>query len=167
MVDLLTPHFTLAELTVTTRTDTGDVDKDGDTAERIPNAPNPLQRAALVDVCRLLEIVRAHFGAPVVVHSGFRSPAVNAAVGGSPTSQHMRGEAADFHVAGVDLETVWRWIAVESGMRFGQLILEGRDPARPTWIHLSIRGTRAPERCQEVMRWDASGGYKRVRPEDL
>lgn len=150
----LSPHFTLDEMTVTTRTDSGDVDRDGDRTETIPNDPPAKERASLTEVCLLLEAVRARFGRPIIVHSGYRSPAVNAAVGGSTTSQHMKGEAADFHVDGVDLKTVWRWIGWESGLRFGQLILEGSKPAHPTWIHLSIPGDRSADRCGEVMEYD-------------
>lgn len=144
----LTPHFALAELT---HTGTG-----------IPNEAPASVVPKLVQVATLLEAVRAHFGAPVIVHSGYRSPAVNAAIGGaSKTSQHMLGEAADFHVEGVDLEAVWRWIGWDSGLAFGQVILEGHRPDRPSWVHLSIPGSRPPERCGEILRFDGTS-YHRV-----
>lgn len=112
----------------------------------------------------LLEPIRAHFGAPVIVHSGFRGNRLNRAIKGSKTSQHMKGEAADFHVVGVALKDVWQWIAYDSGMEFGQLILEGISAGAPTWIHLSLgRGYRQPSKCGQVMTWDAERGYTLVR----
>jgi hypothetical protein len=138
----LSPHFTLEEL-CSTRTG-------------LPNQPTDAALASLRSVAELLEAVRAHFGRPILVHSGYRSPAVNAAIGGAKTSQHMKGEAADFHVDGVSLEDVWRWIGWDSGLKFGQLILEGASPARPTWIHLSVPGDRSPDRCGEVMKYDGT-----------
>ena len=120
----LSPHFTLSELTRT--------------ASGLPNVPTDAEVKALtVLATTLLEPVRARFG-PVSIHSGYRGPAVNAAIGGSKTSQHMKGEAADFHCPGATLEHVMRWIVVESGLRYGQVILEGHAPGEPTWIHLSL-----------------------------
>lgn len=80
----------------------------------------------------LLEEVRDEFGA-VVVLSGFRAPALNAAVGGSPHSQHMRGEAADFFVPDASLPKVFAWLK-NSGLVFHQLIYY---PDRH-FIHVSL-----------------------------
>lgn len=119
----LSPNFYLAELTVS------------DTAERygISNAPDTLALQNLFKLAALLEEVRAALGnKAVLVSSGYRGPEVNAKVGGSKTSDHMRGEAADFRAPGFGspLE-VCRAIA-KSGIKFGQLIWEG------TWVHLSL-----------------------------
>jgi len=143
MTDRLSPHFALAELT---RTATG-----------LPNTPTAEHLAALTALCStLLEPVRLRFG-PVSIHSGYRSAAVNAKIGGSPTSQHMRGEAADFHVPGVALETVYRWIVAESGLRFGQVILEGHTVGEPTWIHLSLgEPWRVGSSCRQALTFDGS-----------
>lgn len=107
---------------------------------------------------RMIQNIRDYFDSPLIVHSGFRCPALNIKVGGSPTSQHMHGEAADFHVANTPLEVVFGWIRI-SGLQWGQLILEG-DP--PSWIHMSIPGGRDPKRCQQVMTWTAADGYRLV-----
>lgn len=100
----------------------------------------------------LLEPVRAKYG-PVKIHSGFRGPAVNAAVGSkSSTSQHTKGEAVDFSVPGHKLEDVFRWIVTQSGIQFGQAILEGKQAGVPTWIHLSLgKPYRAADRCQQAL----------------
>lgn len=157
----LTPHFTLGEMTTTTRRDVVDLDHDGDHDELLPNTPTDAERAKLVKVCEMLEVVRAHFGRPIAVHSGYRSPAVNAAVKGSKTSQHMKAEAADFHVDGVPLVEVFDWIRKQSGMRWSQLILEGNSPAHPTWIHIGLADYWSGE-PQQVLRFDGTR-YSRVR----
>ena len=137
----LSPHFTLAELT---RTSSG-----------LANVPTDAEVKALKALCAtLLEPVRAKFG-PVSIHSGYRGPAVNAKIGGSKTSQHMRGEAADFHCPGATLEHVMRWIVTESNLHYGQVILEGHTAGEPTWIHLSL-GTpwRLGSACMQALTFD-------------
>lgn len=122
----LSQHFTLAELTFS------------QTAARrgIDNTPNAEQIAALRLLCiEVLEPVRRHYGRPVFVSSGFRSPALNRAIGGAATSQHSRGEAADFTVAGVGVLEVARWM--HRHLHYDQLIYEfGR------WVHVSYREGR-------------------------
>ena len=124
---ILSKHFTLAELTVTT---TG-----------LPNQPSsPEVITRLRKVCvHVLEPVREHFGKSVIVHSGYRSPAVNKAVRGSPTSQHCKGEAADFHVSGVTVLEVAQWLSA-SDIDYDQLILENYIAGMSTsgWVHCSF-----------------------------
>jgi hypothetical protein len=104
----------------------------------------------------MLEPLRARFG-PVSIHSGYRSAAVNAQIGGSATSQHMRGEAADLHVAGFTLQAVFDWLRHESGLPFGQIILEGHTPAAPSWIHLSLGEPWRPvATCRQALTFDGS-----------
>jgi hypothetical protein len=125
----LSPHFTFEELTRTGQTALQEANR------REAQAVMP----ALSALCStLLEPIRTKFG-PVSIHSGFRGPAVNTAIGGSKTSQHMSGQAADFHCPGATLDQVMRWLCLESGLPFGQVILEGRSPDKPpTWIHISL-----------------------------
>ena len=139
----LSPHFTLAELT---RTSSG-----------ITNVPTDAEVKALSALCTtLLEPVRAKFG-PVSIHSGYRGPAVNASIGGSKTSQQMRGEAADFHCPGATLETVMRWIVTESNLHYGQVILEGHAPGEPSWIHLSLGSPwRLGSACMQALTFDGT-----------
>jgi hypothetical protein len=146
----LSEHFTLSEMT---RTSSG-----------IANVPTDAEVKALTVLCTtLLEPVRNRFG-PVSIHSGYRGPAVNAAIGGSKTSQHMRGEAADFHCPGATLETVMRWIVVESGLSYGQVILEGHTKGEPTWIHLSLGAPyRLGSSCMQALVFDGKN-YTPYKP---
>lgn len=144
MPDRLSPHFTLRELARTDHRKHADAN--------LAAASEPEVRARLGALAStLLEPIRVHFGKPVVIHSGFRSPALNKAIGGSKTSQHMKGEAADFHVVGVPLREVWEWVA-RSALPFGQLLLEGYVGGEPSWIHLSLGAPyRDPSKCGQVM----------------
>ena len=84
---------------------------------------------------KILDPLRELWGAPIYVNSGYRSPAVNAAVGGVKNSQHLRGEAADI-TAGTpkENERLLGMIA-NSDYDFDQLI----DEKNYTWIHVSIK----------------------------
>ena len=70
--------------------------------------------------------------------SGYRSPALNKAVGGSKTSQHCNGQAADFESTRISNPNLAKWI--EKNLRFDQLILEFYDGEDPNsgWIHCSM-----------------------------
>lgn len=125
--EMLSPHFSLAEMTAT---QTG-----------LPNVPSAAQKAALIALCNtVLEPIRAKFG-PVRVTSGFRSRAVNMAVRGSASSQHCNGEAADIEVRGVSNYELALWIS--NNLKFDQLILEFYTPGDPNsgWVHVSFRTT--------------------------
>jgi len=143
----LSPHFALAEMVATSQRALAA----RNAAEAVPYT------ASLRALCEtLLEPVRARFG-PVSIHSGFRCPALNAAIGGSKTSQHMRGEAADFHCVRASLEEVMRWIVQDSGLAYGQVIAEAHRPGPPTWIHLSLGAPwRDAARCGQALRYDGT-----------
>lgn len=89
-----------------------------------------------VDLCvNVFEPIRAHLGRPIKINSGYRSPALNRAVGGAKTSQHVKGEAMDLNIK--DKETFY-WIV--DNIDFDQCILEHPDAnGNPSWIHISYR----------------------------
>lgn len=130
----LSPHFTLAEMTRSA------------TASRrgLDNTPSPAVIAALKGLCEnVLEPVRLHFGRPVIVTSGYRSPEVNRAARGARNSQHTRGQAADFTVPGVGNLDLCQWIM--RNLNYDQLIYEFGEAG---WVHCSwIDG---PLRNQEL-----------------
>jgi len=84
----------------------------------------------------VVQKVRDNFG-PTVINSGYRGPALNEAVGGSKTSQHCKGEAADIEVPGVPNADVAQWIVDNTD--FDQVILEFYTPGIPDsgWVHVS------------------------------
>lgn len=137
----LSPNFTLAEAT-----------KSQEAARRgLANTPDPATIARMKAVCaEILEPVRAHFGRPVVINSFYRSPAVNAAVGSKPGSQHEKGEAVDFEVPGVDNAVVAAW--VRDNLTFDQLILEFYEPGQPSsgWVHCSYKDNACRGECLTI-----------------
>ena len=125
----ITPNFSLAELTRTSRP--------------YSNQPGEAEIARLRTLCvRVLEPLRAHFGRPVLINSAYRSQKVNRAVGGSATSQHLRGEAADVEIPGISNLEVAQYI--RDNLPFDQLILEAYRPGVPGsgWVHVSYREGR-------------------------
>ena len=84
----------------------------------------------------VLQPVRDHFGI-TTINSGYRGEELNKAVGGSPTSQHCKGQAADIEVPGVSNYDVAKWI--EKNCDFDQVILEFYTPGIPDsgWVHVS------------------------------
>ena len=116
-------HFTISEL----------LKSDTATKHKLWNgAPKEAEENLRALVDEVLDPLREAYGKPVRVNSGYRCPLLNRLVGGSPNSQHMRGEAADIQpVIGndADLPELAR-ILIENG-KFDQLILY------PTFIHVS------------------------------
>lgn len=104
----------------------------------ISNIPDEKQAESLRQlVAHVLDPLREAWGAPVVVTSGFRSPRLNAAVGGTRHSQHMLGEAADIRTLSDRPEDNRRLrdLLISLRLPFDQLIDEfGCD-----WLHVSYR----------------------------
>ena len=137
----LTPHFSLSELTRT--------------SADVPNDPDLQALHHLADLCRdVLEPVRAALGVPLRVNSGYRSASVNRIIGGSRTSQHMQGQAADVVPVGLDAEEAMQKIAAEvrAGRlpRLGQAIIYASG-----FLHLSI-DVEKPR--QQLLRSASRGG---------
>ena len=126
----LTENFTLAEFT---RTSHAALQKANDSS-----AGAFLHN--LLSLAKELEKIREHFARPVFVTSGYRCPALNAAVGGANMSQHLVGAAADFVVKDFQdldgLKLVFEW--ARKNCSFSQLILEAPAGGRAPWIHLGL-----------------------------
>jgi len=104
----------------------------------IDNEPNDEQITNLILLCKnILQPVRNHFKMPVSVSSGYRSVPLCVAIGSSPSSQHTRGEAADFEIFGIHNKDVSDWIV--QNLDYDQCILEFWNPNDPNsgWIHCS------------------------------
>ena len=126
----LSPHFTLGELCKTSAKT-----QDG-------NIPSHVHIENLKRVCQWLERLRSKRNEPIIINSGYRSPAVNRAVGGVPTSNHTTGCAVDIHVSG--MEQLIRYAATlldisdERQEDFDELLLE-RSPRGTYWLHFAVR----------------------------
>lgn len=104
------------------------------TARGIPNIPGENEREALeVLTLALLDPLREIWGSPIYVNSGYRSPALNKAVGGVANSQHMKGQAADITTGNTAGNRKLFALIRDGGFDFDQLI----DEADGTWIHVS------------------------------
>lgn len=140
MTTWLSAHFSLEEMTATQQ-------------RGLDNRPSPAVLKRLRATAQVLETVRALLGnQPILITSGYRSPAVNQAVGGSATSAHMRGEAADFICPRFGSpRDICRAIA-GSELAFDQLIEEAG-----AWVHLGLGGRWRGE----VLSWRPGQGYVR------
>lgn len=124
----LTANFSLHELTKS------------ETALRmgLDNTPGPVETEYLKILAeRVLQPIRDHFQKGVKVNSGYRSPDSNAAVNGSRTSDHCKGQAADIEIPGVPNAELAQWIM--DNLEYTQLILEFYTPGIPDsgWVHVS------------------------------
>ena len=132
----LSNNFTLAEL----------VKSQTAIRKNIRNEPGTAEINNLIHLAEtVLQPVRDHFGKPVAISSGYRSPELCEAIGSSAKSQHAKGEAADFEIPGVDNMQLATWI--NKNTNFDQLILEYYEPGDPNsgWVHCSAvkEGSRA------------------------
>ena len=114
----LSEHFSLEELT---KTNTG-----------LKNEPTPTAKIALIMLVQnVLEPARELYGDSIKVNSGFRSPSVNKSVGGSATSQHCKGEAADLTCS----DNKKLFDLIRDNLVFDQLINEKNF----SWVHVSFK----------------------------
>jgi len=150
MPTFLSQHFTLEELTFS------------QTAARqgINNTASPDIIANLRILAAKLEEVRAFLGeVPLIISSGYRGPALNAAVKGSLTSAHMNGLAADFTAPSYgDVLNVAQAIA-NSGIVFDQLIHE-----YGTWVHIGLERPGTVPRQQLLSIFKGTGYINGIIP---
>ena len=105
----------------------------------IDNTPNDEHIENLKILCEnILQPLRDFYGMPVSVSSGYRSGELCKAIGSSSTSQHTRGEAADFEIFGVANKTLAEFIV--ANLDFDQCILEFWNINEPNsgWVHCSF-----------------------------
>ena len=124
----LTSNFSLAEMIKSETALRHDMDN-------TPGEAEIVNLKALAE--NVLQPIRDHFGKGVKVNSGFRHPEVNAKVGGSKTSDHCQGQAADIEIPGVANADLAQWIV--DNLDFRQVILEFYTPGVPDsgWVHVS------------------------------
>ncbi len=130
----LSPHFTLRELC---RSETA-------ASCGVQNDPNTQQISALALLAtHILEPVRTAFKIPFTPSSAYRSLALNRILGSHDSSQHLKGEAADLKLAGIETYDLANWIS--ENLVFDQLILECVTFGDPSsgWVHCSFSKHRA------------------------
>lgn len=130
---------------------------ESDTAIRrgIRNTPSANVLARLRNTAAGMEKVRDILGdVPILVSSGYRSLALNAAVGGSPTSDHVDGDACDFKAPAFGRPIQICHALVKAGLKFDQLIEEG------TWVHISF----GPRMRQQVLTMRGGKYFNGLRP---
>ena len=149
----LSNNFTLAELT---KSQTA-------TRKGIHNEPSTEHVENLIHLAKtILQPVREHFGKPVMISSGYRSPALCEAIGSSAKSQHAKGEAADFEIHGVDNKELATWIAANCD--FDQLILEFYEEGDPNsgWVHCSSSMERSRKQMLKAERIEGRTSYSPI-----
>ena len=149
----LTANFSLKELT------------SSQTAERkgIDNTPSAEHQENLKSLCTaILQPVRDHFEQVVSVSSGYRSPELCTAIGSKTTSQHARGEAADFEIFGVSNKELADYI--DSELHYDQLILEYWKESDPNsgWVHCSFSAGNNRKQYLRAYKEDGKTKYEPV-----
>jgi hypothetical protein len=142
----LTENFSLSEM----------VKSETALRQNLDNTPSDAEIANLKLLAEnVLQKVRDHYGKGVKVNSGFRHPNVNAAVGGSRTSDHCKGQAADIEIPGVANAELAKWI--KENLKFTQLILEFYTPGVPDsgWVHVSYNPDNL--KCQVMTAYKKGG----------
>lgn len=122
-----------------------------DTAKKkgIDNTPSEEVKKHLNDLMAVLDKIRGALGKPITVSSGYRCPKLNAAVGGSATSGHLRGDAADLQVKGLTAKELGLFIQgylQGANIAWDQLIVE--KSGRTEWIHLGLKNQAGLQRKQ-------------------
>ena len=136
---ILTPHFTLEELTATQH-------------RTLDNTPNSSEINNLRRLAEMLEEVKTLLdGKPIMINSGFRSKAVNDAVGSKDSSQHRVGCAADIRVPGLTPDQVVKAI-IGSSIAFDQIIREF-----DSWTHISVPNNPSGTPRKQALIIDKSG----------
>jgi zinc D-Ala-D-Ala carboxypeptidase len=147
----LSENFTLSEMTKS------------ETALRhgLPNDPEPDHLENMKKLAEhVLQPVRDHYGRGVKVNSAYRHPDVNRAVGGSTTSDHCKGMAADIEIPGVPNAELAEWI--RDNCEFRQLILEFYTPGIPDsgWVHVSYNEADNKKQVLTAMKENGKTVYK-------
>jgi zinc D-Ala-D-Ala carboxypeptidase len=146
----LSPRLTWGEFTTT---------QHREFLEEQANPPAAVRENAERFASEVFEPARALVGRPLQVNSGYRCPGLNRAIGGSKTSAHMLGLAADIFPLGMPLADAYELLAM-SGLAFDQLILEFNR-----WIHIGAAKPGAKPRGERLSIF-APGRYELWRPDD-
>jgi hypothetical protein len=105
---------------------------------------------------KVFQPIREHFGVPIHISSGYRSAALNKAVGGSSSSQHCTGEAIDIDMDGTSITNKQIFDFIKEHLEFDQMIWEFGTSTNPDWVHVSYESTG--KQRKQVLRAVKQGG---------
>ena len=138
----LTEHFTLEEFTRSTTGERNNINN---------SVPDDLMPNIQLTANKL-ECVRKVLGFPIIITSGYRCPALNTQVGGSPTSAHTKGLAVDFHCAYGTPKAICQRL-IDAGVQFDKLIQEHNQ-----WVHIGF----SPSNNRQIVLTAVKQGGKTV-----
>ena len=110
------------------------------------NAPSNIVEKLRILCIECLQPIRDKYGKSITISSGYRCEKLNNAIGGSKTSQHCLGEAADIIAGDKKINKILFDLIINSGVPFDQLIWEKGDKNGPDWVHISYKAN--PNRRQ-------------------
>jgi hypothetical protein len=143
----ISKHLLLAEVTRS------------ETAKRkgISNMPTPEHLENFKKLAeKVFEPIREHFGVPIHISSGYRSKALNTAIGGSLTSQHCSGEAIDIDMDGASITNAQIFNYIKDNLVFDQMIWEFGTDKNPDCDHVSYESTGTKRK--QILKAIKSGG---------
>lgn len=106
--------------------------------------------------------IREHFGVPIHLSSGYRSKALNTAVGGSLSSQHCTGEAIDIDMDGTSITNKQVFDFIRQNVNFDQMIWEFGTDSNPDWVHVSYESTG--KQRKQILKAVKQGGSTKYLP---
>jgi hypothetical protein len=135
-----------------------------ETAKRkgISNMPTPehIENFKLLAE-KVFQPIREHFGVPIHISSGYRSKALNTAIGGSLSSQHCSGEAIDIDMDATSITNAQIFNFIKDNLEFDQLIAEFPKNNNPAWVHVSYEST-GKQRKQILVAKKVGGATKYI-----
>jgi len=149
----LSKDFTLQELTVSSTA----------TKHGISNIPDQDQITNLILLCQfILQPIKEHFNKPVIINSGYRSPELCLLVNSTVTSQHTKGQAADFEIKGVSNKELADWIV--ANLDYDQCILEFWNKEEPNsgWVHCSYSFDHSRKQYLKAVKTDKGTLYSQI-----
>jgi hypothetical protein len=136
-----------------------------ETAKRkgISNMPTPQHIENFKKLAEnVFQPIREHFGVPIHISSGYRSKALNTAVGGSLSSQHCSGEAIDIDMDGTSITNKQIFDFIKENLNFDQIIWEFGTDTNPDWVHVSYESSG--KQRKQILKAVKAGGVTKYLP---
>ena len=126
----------------------------------ISNIPTKEHLANLTSIAlNVFQPIRDHFLVPIHISSGYRSVALNKAVGGSNTSQHSKGQALDIDMDGTKITNKQIFDFIKDNIEFDQLIWEFGTDKNPDWVHVSYAKGKNRKQILKAVRRNGKTSY--------